>query len=196
MMIVIVDLDVGNFANVKKALDGEVSNNPEMIKRADKLVLPGVGNFGAVVKRIEPLREVILNHISRGKPFLGICLGMQLLYEHSRESQGDGLGVFSGDVVKLPDGIAPHIGWNQLSLNWDCALFDGIPSGSYFYFVHSYYLEPSETERVSAETSCELDGKIVRFPVAMCERNVFGVQFHPEKSSTNGLKLLDNFKQL
>ncbi len=195
-MIVIVDLDVGNFANVRKALDGEVSNDPEAIRRADKLVLPGVGNFGAVVDRIEPLREVILNHISQGRPFLGICLGMQLLYERSRESPGDGLGVFAGDVIKLPEGMAPHIGWNQVSFNRDCKLFDGIPSGSYFYFVHSYYLKPKETALVSAETSCRHDRKLLRFPTVICKKNVFGVQFHPEKSSKNGLTLLDNFKQL
>jgi len=191
--IAIVDLGIGNLANVRKALGGVITNDPYEIDRAEKIVLPGVGNFGAVMERLEPLRGVILDTINEGKPFLGICLGMQLLFEESEESPGSrGLGVFEGKVVRFRGVRTPHIGWNQVFPSKECPLFEGIKEGAYFYFVHSYYVNPRDEEVVAAKT----DYESMVFTSAVCKDNVFGVQFHPEKSSKNGLRLLKNFRRL
>lgn len=195
-MIAIVDLGIGNLANVRKALGGVITSDPYEIERADKIVLPGVGNFGAVMKRLEPLKGTILDAINEGKPFLGICLGMQLLFEWSEESEGKGLEVFKGNVVKFRGVRVPHIGWNQVFPAKECPLFEGIKNGSYFYFVHSYYVNPQDKEVIAAITDYESKGNKVVFPSAVCKDNVFGVQFHPEKSSKNGLRLLENFRRL
>lgn len=192
-MIAIVDLGIGNLANVRKALGGVITGDPYEIERAEKIVLPGVGNFGAVMERLEPLRGIISDAINDGKPFLGICLGMQLLFEESEESPGSrGLGVFEGRVVRFRGVRTPHIGWNQVFSSKGCPLFEGIKSGSYFYFVHSYYVNPRNEEVVAATT----DYESLVFTSAVCKDNVFGVQFHPEKSSKNGLRLLKNFRRL
>ncbi|ASJ17560.1 imidazole glycerol phosphate synthase subunit HisH [Thermococcus chitonophagus] len=191
-MIAIVDLGVGNLANVRKALKGVITSDPYEIEKAEKIVLPGVGNFGAVMERLHPLKDVILEGIKEGKPFLGICLGLQLLFEESEESPGSrGLEVFKGKVVKLKGVRVPHIGWNQVWIRKDCPLFRGIKSGSYFYFVHSYHVVPQDEDIIVATTDYGLD-----FVSAVCKDNVFAVQFHPEKSSRNGLKLLENFRRL
>ncbi len=192
-MIAIVDLGIGNLANVRKALGGVITNDPYEIERAGKIVLPGVGNFGAVMERLEPLRGVILDAINEGKPFLGICLGLQLLFEESEESPGSmGLGVFEGKVIRFRGVRTPHIGWNQVFPSKECPLFEGIREGAYFYFVHSYYVNPLDEEVVAAKT----DYESMVFTSAVCRDNVFGVQFHPEKSSKNGLRLLKNFRRL
>ncbi len=195
-MIAVVNLGIGNLANVRKALGGVVTGDPYEIEKAEKLVLPGVGNFGAVMERLEPLRGVILDAINDGKPFLGICLGLQLLFEGSEESPGrPGLGVFRGNVVRFQGVRTPHIGWNQL---WkrECPLFEGIRDGAYFYFVHSYYAEPGEEEIIAGVTDYESKGRKVVFTSAVCRGNVYAVQFHPEKSGRNGLRVMKNFRRL
>ena len=195
-MIVIVDLGIGNLANVRKALGGIVTSNPYEIERAEKLVLPGVGNFGAVVERLEPLRGMILDAINDGKPLLGICLGLQLLFEESEESpEKPGLGVFKGRAVRFREVRTPHIGWNQLWKRKDCELFEGIHDGAYFYFVHSYYAVPEE-DVVAGVTDYESKENKVVFTSAVCRDNVYAVQFHPEKSGRNGLMVMRNFRGL
>ncbi|WP_461864285.1 imidazole glycerol phosphate synthase subunit HisH, partial [Thermococcus sp.] len=134
----------------------------------------------------------ILDAINEGKPFLGICLGLQLLFEWSEESEGKGLGVFKGNVMKFRGVRVPHIGWNQVWQKKDCPLFEGIKDGAYFYFVHSYHVNPQDKEIIAAVT----DYESAIFPSAVCRDNIFGVQFHPEKSSKNGLRLLKNFRRL
>ena len=195
-MIAIIDLGIGNLANVQKALNGEVTTDPIDIKRADKIVIPGVGNFGAVVDTMDKFRNVIGESVSQGKPTLGICLGMQLLFEESEEEKGAGLGIFPGRVVKFREVSVPHIGWNQLRFSGDCPLLGGIDSGDFVYFVHSYYVEPEESDTIVASTDYQTGENIVEFPSIVWEDNVYGVQFHPEKSGKVGLQMLDNFKEL
>ncbi|MBS3735961.1 MAG: imidazole glycerol phosphate synthase subunit HisH [Candidatus Bipolaricaulota bacterium] len=195
-MIAIVDLGIGNFASVKKALDGNVTVNPDVVKGADKIVLPGVGNFGEVAKKLKPLRETILRKIEAGTPFLGICLGMHLLFPSSSEGGGEGLGVLAGDVSGLPREASPHIGWNQVFPAREDPLLSDLEPGSFFYFVHSYYPNPEDESVVTGKTEYETAGGIKSFPATVRRENVFGVQFHPEKSSKKGLKILENFKQL
>jgi glutamine amidotransferase len=195
-LITVVDLGIGNLANVRKAVGGTVTNDPYEIEKAEKIILPGVGNFGAVVERLEPLRGVILDAINEEKPFLGICLGLQLLFEGSEESPGsEGLGVFKGRVVKFRGVRTPHIGWNQLWKRGECPLFEGIRDGAYFYFVHSYYAAPEEEVAVGV-TDYESKGSRVVFTSAVWRDNVYAVQFHPEKSGSNGLRVMGNFRRL
>ncbi len=194
-MIAIVDLGIGNLANVRKALGGVITGDPYEIEKAEKLVLPGVGNFGAVMERLEPLKGVILDAINDGKPFLGICLGLQLLFEGSEESEGKGLGVLRGEVVRFQGVRTPHIGWNQLWKRKDCPLFEGIKDGAYFYFVHSYYAVPEE-DIVAGVTDYESKGTRIVFTSAVCRENLYAVQFHPEKSGKNGLTVMRNFRRL
>lgn len=193
--IVILNGGVGNFSNVQKAINGIISNNIEDIKTADKLILPGVGSFGAVSKNILPLKEYILEHIDKNKPFLGICLGMQMLFESSEEDEGEGLSYLPGKVVKFKNMKVPHIGWNDVEIVKESPIFKGISSESFFYFVHSYYVV-TEEKFVISYTNYESKGNICKFVSSVQKGYVFGVQFHPEKSSENGIKLLDNFKKL
>ena len=195
-MIAIIDLGIGNFANVEKALRGKVTVEPEVVEQADKIVLPGVGNFGEVTGKLGTLREVILRKIDEGTPFLGICLGMQLLFPESSEGAGEGLGVISGRVVELPPEASPHIGWNQVFQAGEGSLMDDLEPGSFFYFVHSYYVSPDDEAVVTGRTEYEVGGEVKDFPAVIRKDNVFGVQFHPEKSSKKGLKLLKSFKEL
>ncbi len=194
-MIAIVDLGVGNFANVRKALDGELTEDPEQILKADKVVLPGVGKFGPAARRLEGLRGSILSSINKGKPFLGICLGMQLLFEKSEEEEGEGLGVFPGKATGFPD-KSPHIGWNRVEIKRKNRLFRNLKGRPYFYFVHSYYLEDTEDTPSLAVTEQKTEEGSVTFSSAVGRENVFGTQFHPEKSGENGKRLLRNFKNL
>ncbi len=190
-MIAIVDLGIGNYSNVGKSMDAVVTRDIYALERANKLVVPGVGNFGAVLKALEPLKDVLLDSIAEGKAFLGICLGLHLLFETSEESDGRGLGIFHGKVVKIRGAGCPHIGWNQVHQQKQCPVFQGIKNDSYFYFVHSYYALPEE-DIITAITT--YNG--IEFASAICKDNIFAVQFHPEKSGTNGLRLLSNFRRL
>ncbi len=192
----IVDLGVGNLANVEKALDAEVSDDIYDIERAEKIVLPGVGNFGSVAESLEPLKGSINDSIREGKPFLGICLGMQLLFEKSEESEGTSLEVLKGKVVEFKEVPAPHIGWNQVYPEKECKLLQDIEEGEFFYYVHSYFVDPDDARIITAVTEYEGEAGMVRFPAVVSKGNIYGVQFHPEKSSRAGLKMMRNFKEV
>lgn len=201
-MIGIIDYDAGNIRSVEKALSylGEktvVSRNPETLKNADKVILPGVGSFGQAMENLHryELVPVIQDMIKEGKPFLGICLGLQLLFESSEESPGvEGLGILKGKILKIPSSPGlkiPHMGWNSLQLQNNGRLYRNIPQDTYVYFVHSYYLQAREPEIVKAVTeySTEIHASVEK-------DNVFACQFHLEKSGKYGLEILKNFAEL
>ena len=201
-MIAIIDYDAGNIRSVEKALTalGEqpvVTRDKENILAADKLILPGVGAFGGAMERLHQygLVEVIREAVKKGTPLLGICLGLQLLFERSDESDGvEGLGILKGEILKIPDSPGlkiPHMGWNSLEIKPGTRLIAGIPNGSYVYFVHSYYLKAEDTEIVAATTEYS-----THIHAAVEQGNVFACQFHPEKSSEVGLQILKNFISL
>lgn len=193
-MIAIVDYRAGNLASVKKALDhlgfaSVITSDPQAVVRADKIVLPGVGHFAATeTLSAEGLRQAIAEAIQRGTPFLGICVGMQWLFESSEEAPGvPGLGVLAGRCARFPAEVkSPHVGWNQLQVRNGSQLLRGIPSGSHVYFTHSYRA-PLVGETVA---QCQYGGA---FSAAVERENLFGVQFHPEKSGGHGLQMLRNF---
>lgn len=198
-MIGIIDYDAGNIKSVEKAFLhlGEevlVSRNPEILLKADKVVLPGVGSFGQAMENLNRygLVQVIQEIVGSGTPFLGICLGLQLLFEKSEESPGvKGLGILKGEILKIPSSPGlkiPHMGWNSLKLQNNGRLFQGIPEDTYVYFVHSYYLKAEEEEIVKAVTDYS-----TCIHASVEKNNVFACQFHPEKSSNYGLKILENF---
>lgn len=198
-MVAIIDYDAGNIKSVEKALLylGEqvvLTRDAKIIQNADKVILPGVGSFGEAMKRIRGygLDEIIKNVVESKKPFLGICLGLQLLFERSEESEGvDGLGILKGEILKIPenDGIKiPHIGWNSLNFRGKSRLFEGMSEEAYVYFVHSYYLKAADESIVSATAQY---GTTIH--AAVESGNVFACQFHPEKSSAQGLQILKNF---
>ena len=201
-MIAIIDYDAGNLKSVEKALlalgeDVLVTRDREKLLAADKVILPGVGNFGDAMEKLKSygLVSVIHELAEMGKPFLGICLGLQLLFERSDEAPGvEGLGILKGEIVRIPDGEdlkVPHIGWNSLHLQNDGRLFRNLPEELYVYFVHSYYLKAEDPEIVKATTEYG-----VTIDASVEQGNVFACQFHPEKSSRVGLKILENFAKL
>jgi glutamine amidotransferase len=215
-MITIIDYGIGNLRSIEKAFErvgAEVlrTDNPDDLARADRLVLPGVGAFGACIAEIRrrelvaPIREAV----ERGVPFLGVCVGMQLLFDGSEElGEHEGLGLLPGRVVRfagamepamITTGLAdeepptqplkvPHMGWNTLSVQRESPLLAGLAPEAYVYFVHSYHAVPDHAEEVLATTSYGID-----FPAVVGRDKVFGVQFHPEKSQHNGLRILENF---
>lgn len=198
-MVAIIDYDAGNIRSVEKAVrylgkEVTVTSEPEEILAADRVILPGVGAFGDAMKRLHAmgLVEVIRQAADRGTPFLGICLGLQLLFEKSEESPGvAGLGLLRGEILRLPElpGLkVPHIGWNSLKYPNPGRLFRGIPEDSYVYFVHSYYLKAQDEGIVTATTEY---GTLVHASVE--SGNLFACQLHPEKSSETGLTILENF---
>ena len=201
-MIAIIDYDAGNLKSVEKALQalGEevlVTREREELLAADKVILPGVGNFGDAMEKLKGygLVSVIRELAQMGKPFLGICLGLQLLFERSDEAPGvEGLGILKGEILRIPDkdGLkVPHIGWNSLHLQHEGRLFQGLPEEPYVYFVHSYYLKAEDPQIVKATTEYG-----VTIDASVEQGNVFACQFHPEKSSRVGLKILENFAKL
>lgn len=198
-MIAIIDYDAGNIRSVEKALKflGEeaiVTREREKILQADKVILPGVGAFGDSMEKIRSygLEEVIHEVIDKKTPFLGICLGLQLLFEESEECKGvKGLGIFPGKIVKFPDDLGlkiPHIGWNSLRYTSEGTLFKGIPENAYVYFVHSYYLQAEDENIVKATTQYG-----VTVHASIEKDHVYACQFHPEKSSDVGMQILKNF---
>ena len=197
-MIAIIDYASGNLRSVQKSMehagieDVVISGDPAVVAAADGLVLPGVGSFGdaAANLRDSGVEEVMLERIAAGVPFLGICLGMQLLADVGYEDgEWQGLGLVHGTCERLPGGVKiPHMGWNTVSYARPSRLFDGIPEDSAFYFVHSYHLSPTDEECVSGRTEYGIP-----FAAAVEKGSIFGVQFHPEKSSEKGLRLLANF---
>ena len=198
-MIRIVDYGMGNLRSVQKAFEklgiaAEIVTSPEQIASAEKLVLPGVGAFRDAIHELERLElvEPIREHIRQDKPFLGICLGLQLLFDVSFEDgEWKGLGVLAGDVVRfpaMPDLKVPHMGWNTLEPTHACRLLKEIPADASVYFVHSYYVRPADESVIAARTNYGIPF------TSMIERgNLFATQFHPEKSQKVGLKLLENF---
>ena len=201
-MIAIIDYGAGNLQSVKKAFDfigaeSVITDNPEVINACDRILLPGVGSFGDAMDSMAKsgLVETVKQNALSGKPFLGICLGLQLLFEESEESPGvKGLGIFKGKIKKFsPDmGLKiPHIGWNSLEIKQNDTLFKGIPENSYVYFVHSYYLHAEDEEDIATITNYGID-----FHSAVGKNNFFATQFHPEKSGDVGLQILKNFASM
>ena len=201
-MIAIIDYDAGNMQSVAKALrhlgqEPVITADADTLLKADSVILPGVGAFGDAMNRLNGagLVPVIKDVIDSGKPFLGICLGLQLLYEESEEAPGvSGIGALSGKIRKIPFGEykkIPHMGWNSLSFPNEGRLFSGVDEGAYVYFVHSYYLEAADRSSVTA--TCEYN---VTIDASVEYKNVFACQFHPEKSGDVGLRILDNFIKL
>ena len=198
-MIAIIDYDAGNIKSVEKALlflgeDVVITRDAETILYADGVILPGVGAFGVAMNKLHTygLAEVIRKCVGKGIPFLGICLGLQLLFESSEESPGvEGLHILDGKIVRIPADCGlkvPHIGWNDLRFPNRGRLFEGIPEKSYVYFVHSYYLQAADESIVTATTEY---GAHIHASVE--KGNVFACQFHPEKSSDVGMQILRNF---
>ena len=196
-MIAIVDYGAGNLTSVKKAfdrlaVDTVVTSDPDVLSRAEKIVVPGVGHFAATNKLTESgLRSAALDAMTRGVPFLGICVGMQWLFKSSQESpETPGLNLFQGMCERFPPEVkSPHVGWNQLHLRGTSILMQGIPQDSFVYFTHSY-----RAPIVQETTAATEYGGL--FSAAVERENVFGVQFHPEKSSDVGLRILSNFCEI
>lgn len=200
-MIAIIDYGMGNLFSVEKAFvklgaDVVVTSDAQIIANADKVVLPGVGAFGDCMKNLEVsgLIPIIMETAVSGKPLLGICLGLQVMFEGSEEAPGvRGLGIFKGLVKKIvaPKLKIPHMGWNSLKMDTKSPLLENLPASSYVYFVHSFHAVPSEENIVTAFV--EYGGKVT---AAVGKKNVQAMQFHPEKSSSVGLKILENFVRL
>lgn len=221
LMIAIIDYGMGNLRSVEKGFlkvgaDVKVTNKPEDVGRADGVVLPGVGAFKDCMRELSNLElvDVVIDSIKKGKPYLGICLGLQVLFSESDEfGKCRGLDIFSGKVVKFEFGAkelkqepnsshltneselmnlkVPQMGWNQLNIKNNNPLFKGIPDNSYFYFVHSYYVVPDDEKIISTTTDYG-----VEFTSSIYKDNIYAVQFHPEKSQALGLRLLENFGRI
>ena len=207
-MIAVIDYGMGNLRSVEKALKivgakTKVTSDPKDLKRCDKLVFPGVGSFGAAMKELKRLKlaEPIKDAIAEGKPFLGLCLGLQLLFEKSEESPGvKGLCILKGESKRFKFNKfssenlkIPHMGWNCVKKNPRSAirnlkLLNGVPDNSYMYFVHSYYVKPKDKNITLTTTDYGID-----FVSGIAKENIYGLQFHPEKSQALGLKILNNF---
>lgn len=201
MKIVIVDYGSGNLRSVQKGFEragyaAEITRDPKRVADASHLVVPGVGAFPECMKNLEALRllDPIAKSIRTGKPYLGICLGLQILFTEGMEfGPHPGLDLIPGRVVRFPEGAlkVPHMGWNQLRIEKKTPILEGIPDQSYFYFVHSYYAVPKDEEAVATTTEYG-----VRFASAIARDNLFACQFHPEKSQERGRTLLANFAKL
>ena len=201
-MIAIIDYDAGNIKSVEKALlllgqEVKITRDKDEILSADKVILPGVGAFGDAVGKIRQygLEEVIHEVVRKKTPLLGICLGLQLMFERSDETPGvEGLGILKGEILRIPDcpGLKiPHMGWNSLKFQNNGRLFKGLPEDSYVYFVHSYYLKAEDESIVTATTEYS-----THIHASVEYENVFACQFHPEKSSDVGIQILKNFVEL
>lgn len=201
-MVGIIDYGMGNIHSVQKAIESlgaktTVTNKPEELSKCDKIVLPGVGAFADAISEMhrQGLISAVIGAIKHKRIFLGICLGMQLLFESSQESDGvKGLGVLKGEVKKFIPGRGlkvPHMGWNQLKITGTCPLLKGLPENPYVYFCHSYYPQPQDKAVVAANTDYGIN-----FASVVWQDNLFGMQFHPEKSQAVGLKILKNFVEL
>ena len=201
-MISIIDYGMGNLRSVQKGFEkvghqATITSDPGKVAAADKVVLPGVGAFEDAMTELRrrKLLAPVLEAIDSGRPFLGICLGLQLLFERSYENGvHEGFGVLPGEVVRFelpPEYSVPHMGWNQLTTPRRPPILEGIEEGSYFYFVHSYYVAPNDPEVIAAETDYGGD-----FCSMIWRDNLYATQFHPEKSQSDGLRILRNFAEL
>jgi len=197
MTLALIDYGAGNLMSISNAFTKlgekpELVTEPEQLESADKIILPGVGNFGSAMQRLEKFREVLTEKIDKGVPFLGLCLGIQVILEGSEESPGvEGLGIIKGTCKRFPSTVKiPHMGWNSIKVGAESGILDGIQAGDYFYFVHSYYPVP-EDDVIVATTNYGIE-----FPSVIAKGNVFATQFHPEKSGDSGLRILRNFLEL
>ena len=198
-VIAVVDYDMGNLHSVCKGLENvgavpKITDSPAIIEQADAVVLPGVGSFDPAMQHLRSrnLIEPIKSAIASGKPFLGICLGLQILFESSEEGTEPGLGIIQGTVRRFrsePGLTIPHMGWNQLQFTQDLALWQNLPAEPWVYFVHSYYVDPVDTQVRSAMVTHGSQN----VTAAIAKDNLMAVQFHPEKSSSTGLQMLSNF---
>lgn len=201
-MITIIDYGSGNLKSIKNGftkigVETRVTNDLTDLKKAKALILPGVGAFGHTMNNLRRYGNTIHEHIDNGKPFLGICMGLQVLFSRSQESEGvEGLNIFEGEVKKIPDSLIdegfkiPHMGWNDLQIKHPCPILKDIKD-DYMYFVHSYYVSPSDEDIISATVDYG-----VEVPAVICKDQIFATQFHPEKSGPVGLKILKNFVEL
>jgi len=196
-MLAIIDYDAGNLRSVysgfrRLGIEAEVTRDINTLRRAEALVLPGQGAFGDCIGNLRAygLEDTISSAINDGVPFLGICVGLQLLFEMSEEmGEHRGLGIIPGRVVRFPEGLTvPHMGWNQIHQRSETPLWQGVPDGSYAYFVHSYYVAPEDERDVAAVTDYSVD-----FVSAVARDNLYAIQFHPEKSQDVGERILRNF---
>ncbi len=198
-MIAIIDYGAGNLRSVKKVFDylkveSQIFSKSDGLTDAEKVVLPGVGAFGAAVDKLQEsgFYDSIKDWLKANRPFLGICLGMQLLFETSSESPGvKGLSIFEGENLRFNSGKVPQIGWNHVQIKKPSQLFDGIADGSFFYFLHGYFIAPVNQDIVTATTEYGIS-----YPSVIEDGNIYAVQFHPEKSGDIGLKLLKNWVDL
>ncbi|MBI5207849.1 MAG: imidazole glycerol phosphate synthase subunit HisH [Candidatus Firestonebacteria bacterium] len=199
-MIAVIDYGVGNLRSVHKAFEkcgfsAQITNNKDIINKSNALVLPGVGAFPQAMNTLKQtgLDKIIHENIKNGKPFLGICLGMQLLFSESEEfGHEKGLNIISGKVKKFQVKLKiPHMGWNQLEINQNCPLLKKVTPGAYMYFVHSFYAKPDNPGDIAAETEYG-----IKFTAMVWNKNVFACQFHPEKSQDEGLKIIRAFGEM
>jgi glutamine amidotransferase len=193
----IFDYGVGNLLSLKTALEkvglnAKITVSPRQLSSADAIALPGVGNFSAAATKLDAVKQTLLKAVESGKPLIGICLGLQLFFPESEEGPGEGLGLFEGKNVWLRGAVkVPHMGWNTLRRVKPTELFEGVADESYVYFVHSLYPVPTDKQIVATETEYG-----TTFTSAIASGNVFGTQFHPEKSGDVGLKILENFAKM
>lgn len=193
----VVDCGAGNLFSVewalrKLGLEASVLSTGSSLRDVDAIVLPGVGNFGVASRSLRQLRTDIVRRVEEGIPLLGVCLGMQILFEASEEAPGEGLGLLRGKVLRMPGHVkTPHMGWNTLRISRSSEILDGVDEGDYFYFVHSYYAWPVKRDIVVAETDYGLS-----FASVVGEANIYGTQFHPEKSGRPGERVLRNFARI
>jgi imidazole glycerol-phosphate synthase subunit HisH len=194
---VIFDYGVGNLLSLKTALEKagletSVGTSAKELACVDAIALPGVGAFTPAAAKLESVKETLINKIQSGTPLLGICLGLQLFFETSEEGTGNGLALFKGKTVQLPNSVkVPHMGWNTLNIIKQNELFDGVKEDSYVYFVHSVYPVPQDKSIVCTQTEYG-----TTFTSAVASKNIYGTQFHPEKSGDIGLKILQNFARV
>ena len=194
--LAIVNYEMGNLKSISSGLKKvgatvQITKDPKVLMESDGIVIPGVGAFGDAMKNLSPLKSTILEELNKGKPFFGVCLGAQLIFEESIEfGLHKGLAILKGQVVKLPETVTiPHIGWNQLKIQkFDAPLLEGIANNSYVYFVHSFYPVPANPEIILTKTDYGNE-----FASMVAQDNIFAAQFHPEKSSAVGLRILENF---
>lgn len=196
-MITIIDYKSGNLKSIsngfkKIGVEYQITDDKQTIADSDYLVLPGVGAFGSAMENLEPFKEVIYEHVAEDKPFLGICLGQQVLMSESEESPNvRGLDLFKGAVEYLPEGVKiPHMGWNKLNVTKNSPILEGI-NNEYFYFVHSYHVVPDDEDIIAGTCNYGID-----VAASLSQNNLFSTQFHPEKSGKAGLKILKNFVNL
>jgi glutamine amidotransferase len=196
--VAVVNYGVGNLRSIKRGLEKsgaqvQITHNINELSKSDAIVLPGVGAFAPAVKNLVPITDVVKESMENGKPILGVCLGLQLLFTRSSEGGSiQGLDFISGDIVKLPDTVKiPQMGWNTIDFAKVHPLLEGVKDHSYVYFVHSYYPQTSDPEVIVATTEYG-----VKFPSMVAKKNLFATQFHPEKSSKTGLTILNNFVKI